>query len=290
MRKLFLIVFFSGSIAVSGQSPDSTLPKVDSFAVAQQYLANHPVQPVVQENSTSLGQEIFIIAVLALLSLCAVIASYLLLQKRKSLNKPATLPARMILEKKINDLNSELVKISKENDGLNRVIKEYNGIQHDFESLRHGLNKTFKVRYYPGSDKKKNAAGQLQGMLDTEAAVANYAYEKFLKPIMSITDANKNHPAKISRSDEKKLLELLLSLAFLYTEYLYLRVGELSIGGNMVERISQLRQNKNVDRELLKKLDMENGSRALVIKLLLDKYGIHPLSYPVFDETDLNNQ
>ena len=35
---------------------------------------------------------------------------------------------------------------------------------------------------------------------------------------------------------------------------------------------------------------MEHGSRALVLRMVLDKTQLHQLSYPVFDETDLNNQ
>jgi len=40
---------------------------------------------------------------------------------------------------------------------------------------------------------------------------------------------------------------------------------------------------------LLKKLNKEHGSRALVLRMALNKSGISKLSYPVFDETDLNN-
>jgi hypothetical protein len=68
-----------------------------------------------------------------------------------------------------------------------------------------------------------------------------------------------------------------------------LRVSELSIGGKMVERIRGLAGGNGPDPSLLKKLNKENGSRALVMRLALDKAMLGKLSYPVFDETNLNN-
>lgn len=194
------------------------------------------------------------------------------------------------LESKISDLNAELNKLSKENEGLNRVIKEYNGIQHEYDSLKHGILKAYKVKNYPGYDKTKDETMAMQGVLQTENSVAAYAYEKFLKPILTITDANKNNPAKLSSADQEKLLDLLVSLSLLYIEYLYLRVNDLSIGGKMVERIQGLGKGNGLDAALLKKLNTEFGSRALVIKMALNKAELHQLSYPVFDETNLNNQ
>ena len=194
------------------------------------------------------------------------------------------------LENRINDLNAELNKLSKENEGLNRVIKEYNGIQHEYDSLKHGILKAYKVKNYPGYDKTKDEVKAMQGVLETENLVASYAYEKFLKPILAITDANKNSPAKINEADNEKLLDLLVSLSLLYIEYLYLRVNDLSIGGKMVERIQGLSKEKGLDTSLLKKLNTEFGSRALVLKMALEKVELNCLSYPVFDETNLNNQ
>ena len=194
------------------------------------------------------------------------------------------------LENKINDLNAELSKLSKENEGLNRVIKEYNGIQHEYDSLKHGILKAYKVKNYPGYDRNKDETLAMHGVLQTENSVAAYAYEKFLKPILAITDANKNSPAKINAAEQEKLLDLLVSLSLLYIEYLYLRVNDLSIGGKMVERIQGLSKGNGLDATLLKKLNTEFGSRALVIKMVLDKVELHQLSYPVFDETNLNNQ
>jgi len=194
------------------------------------------------------------------------------------------------LESRINDLNAELNKLSKENEGLNRVIKEYNGIQHEYDSLKHGILKAYKVKNYPGYDKTKDEAKAMQGVLETENLVAAYAYEKFLKPILAITDANKNNPARINEADNEKLLDLLVSLSLLYIEYLYLRVNDLSIGGKMVERMQGLSKGKGLDTSLLKKLNTEFGSRALVLKMALEKVELNRLSYPVFDETNLNNQ
>ena len=130
----------------------------------------------------------------------------------------------------------------------------------------------------------------MQSVLDTENIVANYAYEKFLKPILVITDTNKNSPARLNDTDREKLLDLLVSLSLLYIEYLYLRVNDLSIGGKMVERIKGFAGGNGIDNSLLKKLSSEFGSRALVIKMALNKVGIQRLTYPVFDETNLNNQ
>lgn len=194
------------------------------------------------------------------------------------------------VETKISDLNAELYKLSKENEGLNRVIKEYNGIQHEYDSLKHGILKAYKVKNYPGYDKSKDEAWAMQGVLETENAVATYAYEKFLKPILVITDANKNSPAKLSATDREKLLDLLVSMSLLYIEYLYLRVNELSVGGKMVERIKGISKGNGPDTTLLKKMNTEFGSRALVIKMALEKAELHRLSYPVFDETNLNSQ
>ena len=194
------------------------------------------------------------------------------------------------LETKISDLNAELHKLSKENEGLNRVIKEYNGIQHEYDSLKHGILKAYKVKNYPGYDKSKDEAWAMQGVLETENAVATYAYEKFLKPILVITDTNKNSPAKLSSTDREKLLDLLVSMSLLYIEYLYLRVNDLSVGGKMVERIKGISKGNEPDTSVLKKLNTEFGSRALVIKMALEKAELYRLSYPVFDETNLNNQ
>ncbi len=195
-----------------------------------------------------------------------------------------------VLEGRIKELNNELHKLAEENNGLSQVIKEYNGIQQEYDSLKHGFLRAYKVKNYPGYDKLKDETMAMQGVLQTENAVAAYAYEKFLKPILAITDANKNSPANLNKADREKLLDMLVSMSLLYIEYLYLRVNELSIGGKMVERIKGFSKGNGPDISLLKKLNTEFGSRALVIKMALDKAELHKLSYPVFDETNLNTQ
>lgn len=192
------------------------------------------------------------------------------------------------LENKIQDLNAELLKLSKENEGLNRVVKEYNGIQHEYDSIKQGMLKAYKVKNYPGYDKSKDEHLAMQGVLETENAVATYAYEKFLKPLLAIADSNKNNPAKVSEQDREKMLDLLVSLSLLYIEYLYLRVNDLSIGGRMVERIQGFTRGNGPDPLLLKKLNTESGNRALVLRMVLNRSSLQQLSYPVFEETNLN--
>lgn len=194
------------------------------------------------------------------------------------------------LESRIEDLNVELLKLSKENEGLNRVVKEYNGIQHEYDTLRYGIQKAYKIKKYPGYDNAKGELAAIKAVFDTEDAVVAFAYEKFLKPILAIADSNKNNPAKLSEEDNEKLLDLVVSLSLLYIEYLYLRVGDLAIGGRIVERINGFTKGKLPDVSLLKKMNTEFGSRALVVKIALNKAELHHLSYPVFDETNLNNQ
>jgi hypothetical protein len=55
----------------------------------------------------------------------------------------------------------------------------------------------------------------------------------------------------------------------------------------MVQRIGS--NGKGIDLALLKKLNTEHGSRALSLRMALNRSGIDQLTYPVFDETDLNN-
>jgi len=222
-------------------------------------------------------------------------------QPMKAVPEPGNSPLVVAKEKKgkvlplspetrIRELNAELHQLSKENESLNRVIREYNGIQHEYDSLKHGILKAYKVKNYPGYDKAKDEKLAIQGVFQTENSVAAYAYEKFLKPILAITDANKNSPAKLSATDQEKLIDLLVSLSLCYIEYLYLRVNELSVGGTMVERIKGFSSGTGLDAALLKKLNTDFGSRALVLKMALSRTGLHQLSYPVFDETNLNNQ
>lgn len=192
-------------------------------------------------------------------------------------------------EEKIETLHAELNKLLKENEGLQGVVKEYNGIQHEYDSLRHSLHRAYKVKNYPGYDTSKKESQSIKTVLETEKALADYAYGKFLKPLLAIADANKNDPARMSTADKEKLFDMILSLSFLYIEYLYLRVSELAVGGTIVERLMAMTGGTMVREELLKKLNRESGSRALVMRMALDKAAVNNLSYPVFDETNLNN-
>jgi len=193
------------------------------------------------------------------------------------------------LENKVGDLHAEIYKLSKENEGLNRVIGEYNGIQHDFDSLKLQMQHVYKIKNYPGFDKASDDFLTMTAVLDTEKKVAAIAYEEYIKPLFSLTDRNKNNPAKINENDSKKMLELLISLSLLYIEYLYLRVHELSVGGKIVERLNRVTTGKGIEPELLRKLNTESGNRALVLRMVLNKIAISNLSYPVFDETNLNS-
>jgi len=181
------------------------------------------------------------------------------------------------LEKKIGELTTELEKEKTMNDSL---IEEY-------ESVKQSVADVYKVRNYPLFDKEKAENQIIEDILKTEKAVANHAFEKFMKPVLAIADANKNNPARMSEEDSSRMLELLISLSLYYIEYLYLRVNELSVGGNMVQRIGS--NGKGIDLALLKKLNTEHGSRALSLRMALNRSGIDQLTYPVFDETDLNN-
>ncbi len=181
------------------------------------------------------------------------------------------------LEKKVNELSEELKKVKALNQSL---MNEYGAIKQSIADV-------YKVRNYPAFNKDKTEEQIIQDLLKTEKAVANHAFEKFMKPALVIMDANKNNPAKISEEERARLLELLISLSLYHIEYLYLRINDLAVGGNIVQRIGS--NGKGIDPSLLKKLNTEHGSRALALRMALNKSGIDKLSYPVFDETDLNN-
>ena len=192
------------------------------------------------------------------------------------------------LEKKIQSLTTQIEKLTKDNEELESSLSQSTDIRHDFESVKQQMMEVYKIRNYPGFDKGKTETEIVKSLLDTERSVALYAYEHFLKPVMAIADANKNNPAKINPEEREKLLNLLISLSLLYSEYLYLRINDLSVGGKIVERIGSLKNGNNIDPALLKELSTEHGSRALVLRMVLDKTSIQNLSYPVFDETNLN--
>lgn len=181
------------------------------------------------------------------------------------------------MEKKIQELTAELEKERMMSDTL---IEEY-------DMVKQSVADVYKVRNYPLFNKEKSEQEIILDILKTEKTVAIHAFEKYMKPVLAIADANKNNPGKITEEDSYKMLELLISLSLYYIEYLYLRVNDLSVGGNMVQRIGS--NGKGIDISLLKKLNLEHGSRALALRMALNKSGIQKLSYPVFDETDLNN-
>lgn len=180
-------------------------------------------------------------------------------------------------EKKIALLTAELEKQK----------KEYQALLHEYEAVKHSIAQGYKIKNYPFYNKEKSEGQIINDLLLTEKKVAAHAFDKFLKPVIGIADANKNNPAKISPEDSEKMLELLISLSLYYIEYLYLRINDLSVGGNIVQRIGS--NGKGIDPGLLKKLNTDHGSRALALRMALNKSGIARLSYPVFDETDLNN-
>lgn len=192
------------------------------------------------------------------------------------------------LEKKIQELTARLETTAGEKEELETLLAESTKIRHDFESVKQQMMEVYKIRNYPGFNKEKTETEIVKSLLDTERSVALYAYEHFLKPVMAIADANKNNPAKINPEEREKLLNLLISLSLLYSEYLYLRINDLSVGGKIVERIGSLKNGNNIDPALLKELSTEHGSRALVLRMVLDKTLVQNLSYPVFDETNLN--
>lgn len=192
------------------------------------------------------------------------------------------------MEKEILELKEQIAKSSREKQGMEMMLDEYRLVKQEYEGLKQQMMDVYKVRHYPGFAKERSETEILTGLVATERAVAHYAYERFLKPIIQITDANKNHPARITEDDKQKIADMLVSMGLLYSEYLYLRIGELSIGGRMVERIGSLQKGNGIDPTLLKQLNTEHGSRALALRLAIDTMGLRHLSYPVFEETNLN--
>jgi hypothetical protein len=197
-------------------------------------------------------------------------------------------PSVPVLEKKVQSLTTQLERTLKDKEALQRLLEEYTDSKLEFESVKQQMMEVYKIRNYPGFNKEKSETDIVRSLLDTERSVALYAYEHFLKPVLSIADANKNNPAKINPEEREKMLNLLISLSLLYSEYLYLRITDLSVGGKIVERLGSLRNGSHIDTGLLKELNIEHGSRALVLRMVLDKMDIQNLSYPVFDETNLN--
>ena len=216
------------------------------------------------------------------------LAAYSINNSDMSTIKTKGKPSVPILEKKVQSLTTQLERTQKDKEELQRLLEEYTDSKLEFESVKQQMMDVYKIRNYPGFNKEKSETDIVKSLLDTEKSVAFYAYEHFLRPVLDIADANKNNPAKINPEEREKMLNLLISLSLLYSEYLYLRISDLSVGGKMVERLGSLRNGNHIDTGLLKELNIEHGSRALVLRMVLDKMDIQNLSYPVFDETNLN--
>ena len=191
-------------------------------------------------------------------------------------------------EADLKELRDQVTTLIKERDGMELMLDEYRQIKQEYEGLKQQMLDAYKVRFYPGFDKSASEADVLRQLVKTERSLAYYAYDTFLKPVLQLTDANKNHPARMTDADKQQISDYLLSLGLLYAEYLYLRISELSVGGKMVERIGGLSKSGGIDPALLKQMNLEHGSRALALRMALDSMGFQKLSYPVFDETNLN--
>lgn len=285
---------------------DSLIRLHDSSVVKQQAIQ----LPVIEEKSDN---SVWLIVALSLTIILAGALVWLFYQQRKKFDKITNDLSKQLrnlafhattsngttnekekqiisdMQTKTRDLNTRLEKLRSENESLNAVLKEYHRTQAEYESLVKTISKTFKVKKYPGSSEGASEIEALFSLFETERSFTTHVYEQFIRPVTTIVDANKNNPANISKEQQDKLLELLISLSLLYIEYLYLRVNELSVGGNMVQRINDIKNGLKLNPSLLKKLNTQNGSRALVLRLALEKINLNNLSYPVFEETDLNH-
>jgi hypothetical protein len=320
---IYLLIFLLFSMGVSAQAPDkhslriadtltvqeksSRYPlllrsEVDSLialynAAQPQQVPQEPVREIVRETIPTSYYLFFIVPMLLLTGILILLfrkqghlqnkiaglkKSVLEMKDQEifSSNAPDIKPVKAG-DKKTRLLNDELAKANADKEELHRLLGNY-------ETLKQQIAASYKIRNYPGYEKSKSEEELLGNLLNTERSVAHYAYEHFVKPVIGLADANKNNPARINREDQEKLAELLLSLALFYIEYLYLRVNELSVGGNMVARIKGLSNGNKLDTVLMKELNREHGSRALVLRMMLDKLNVRKLSYPVFDETNLN--
>jgi hypothetical protein len=194
------------------------------------------------------------------------------------------------LESKIQEQTKAIEKLTAENEQLLEDVKDMAGFKTMYQEVVDGVTKTFKVKNYPHNGDVKTEHGLLLAWLDTERAFTTNVYEKYVKPVHAILEANKKDPAHTPNDEKNKLAELLVSVSLLYMEYLYLRVAELSIGGKIVDRINLIKKAAAINAATLKQLDVEHGSKALVLHLALREKNIGPLSYPVLDETNLNRK
>jgi hypothetical protein len=194
------------------------------------------------------------------------------------------------LEAKILEQTKAIEQLTAENNQLLEDVKEMDGFKTMYQELVEGITKTFKVKNYPAHGELKSEHERLLLWLETEKAFTINVYEKYVKPIHAILEANKRDPAHTPDDEKNRLTELLVSVSLLYMEYLYLRVAELSIGGKIVDRINLIKKAAAINAAHLKQLDVEHGSKALVLHLALQEKNIGPLSYPVLDETNLNRK
>ena len=323
-RILISFLFILTMASADAQQPDKTKIRIVDTLTRQERTNRNPVilkaeldsmiqlhnaslppvqlkdSPPVKEIVTEIPAWVMIVGIVAALVIAILLS--LLMDYQKRLGKTVTDLKRLIqnfnfytansngtstpernfrgkagFEKKISELTTELEKEKAMNDEL---IEEY-------DLVKQSIAEVYKIRNYPLFDKNKTEQEIILDILKTEKTVASHAFEKYMKPLFAIADSNKNNPAKLSPEDSEKMLELLVSMSLYYIEYLYLRVNDLAVGGTMVQRIGS--NGKGIDPSLLKKLNIEHGSRALALRMALNKSGISKLSYPVFDETDLNN-
>lgn len=194
------------------------------------------------------------------------------------------------LESKILEQTKALENLTAENEQLLDDVKDMAGFRTMYQEVVEGITKAFKVKHYSPNGEGKSEHELLMQWLDTERAFTTNVYEKYVKPVHTILDANKKDPAHTPADEKNRLAELLVSVSLLYMEYLYLRVAELSIGGKIVDRINLVKKASAINASTLKQLDVEHGSKALVLHLALREKNIGPLSYPVLDETNLNRK
>lgn len=277
--------------------------ELDSIIAAQPVNVQENKEPVVKEE-TILGLSTPAIATAAILLFAIVLFLVLLLKRQKKIIRSSIAVRQELkeLSQKIGnaEASSGPEKYAKQRAALEKKIEELTGeierlrssnktALEDYQAIKEAIAAVYKIRNYPGYEKKKEEGQLVRELISTERSVAVYAFEKFLRPLIAVADANKNNPARMSKEDSDKLFDLLISLSLFYIEYLYLRIDELSVGGNIVERIGSHARGNGIDPDLLKKLNTDHGSRALAIRIALDKKGVGRLSYPVFDETNLNN-
>ena len=149
-------------------------------------------------------------------------------------------------EADLKEWRDQVASLTKEREGMELMLSEYRQIKQEYEGLKQQMLDAYKVRFYPGFDKSASETDLLRQLVKTERSLAYYAYDSFLKPVLQLTDANKNHPARMTDADKQQISDYLLSLGLLYAEYLYLRISDLSVGGKMVEGFGGLSKSGSI--------------------------------------------